>query len=197
MDFFERIKISEADSLEIEKQTILQSHCVKWHDIRKERITSSNAHKVITRKRNFESLAYQLLNPKSESELPQMVQDAFKHGGEYEPVARRQYEEYLKYNLRHDVSVRETGIVVQPHLFWLAASPDGLVADKTGDAIGLIEIKCPKSKKKAPQKNWSMMISFIFLLWMVNQSSKKIILMVTTHRSKWQWDYLVLHFVIS
>ena len=78
-----------------------------------------------------------------------MVQDAFKHGREHEPVARRQYEEYLKYNLRHDVSVRETGIVVQPHFFWLAASPDGLVADKTGDAIGLLEIKCPKSKKNS------------------------------------------------
>ena len=149
VDFFERIKISKADSFQIEKQTILQSNCAKWYDIRKERITSSNAHKVITRKRNFESLADQLLNPKSESELPQMVQDAFKHGREYEPVARRQYEEYLKYSLRHDVSVWETGIVVQPHLFWLAASPDGLVTDKTGNAIGLLEIKCPKSKKNS------------------------------------------------
>ena len=60
VDYFERIKISKADSFQIEKETILQSNCAKWHDIRKERITSSNADKVITRKRNFESLAYQL-----------------------------------------------------------------------------------------------------------------------------------------
>ena len=67
----------------------------------------------------------------------------------YEPVARKQYEEYLKYNLRHDAAVRETGIVVQPYLFWLAASPDGLVSDNTEAGIGLLEIKCPKTKRKS------------------------------------------------
>ena len=29
----------------------------------------------------------------------------------------------------------------------MAASPDGLINDKTGAGIGLIEIKCPKTKK--------------------------------------------------
>ena len=35
-------------------------------------------------------------------------------------------------------------------MFWLAASPDGLVSDKSNEdvrQIGLIEVKCPKSKK--------------------------------------------------
>ena len=37
-------------------------------------------------------------------------------------------------------------------MFWLAASPDGLVSDKSNEdvrQIGLIEIKCPKSKKNS------------------------------------------------
>ena len=53
----------------------------------------------------------------------------------------------MKIGLKHSIDVRETGIVVQPKLFWLAASPDGLITDKTGAGIGLIEIKCPKTKK--------------------------------------------------
>eukprot|EP00795_Rhopilema_esculentum_P005817 gene5817-11118_t len=106
----------------------------------------SNASKVLIRKRYFEALANQLLNPKTETEL---VKDAFKHGIMYEPVARKQYEEYLKYNLRHDAAVRETGIVVQPYLFWLAASPDGLVSDNTEAGTGLLEIKCPNTKRKS------------------------------------------------
>ena len=35
--------------------------------------------------------------------------------------------------LRHFVLVRETGLVIQPPLFWLAASPDGLVVYQTSD----------------------------------------------------------------
>ena len=49
--------------------------------------------------------------------------------------------------MKHNIDVRETGVVVQPKLFWLAASPDGLISEKTDAGIGLIEIKCPKTKK--------------------------------------------------
>ncbi|XP_065069492.1 uncharacterized protein LOC135694605 [Rhopilema esculentum] len=148
IEFLDEIRISEADSYQIEKDTVSQSQCKKWHEIRMRRLTSSNASKVLNRKRNFEALANQLLNPKPETELPQLVKDAFKHGIMYEPVARKQYEEYLKYNLRHDAAVRETGIVVQPYLFWLAASPDGLVSDNAEAGTGLLEIKFPETKKE-------------------------------------------------
>ena len=46
-----------------------------------------------------------------------------------------------------NVSVREIGIVIHPCLPWLAASPDGMVVDD--GKVGLIEIKCPASKKNA------------------------------------------------
>ena len=49
--------------------------------------------------------------------------------------------------LRHFVLVRETGLVIQPSLFWLAASPDGLAAYQTIDQKLLLEIKCPQTKR--------------------------------------------------
>ena len=53
----------------------------------------------------------------------------------------------MKFRLKH-VSVRETGIVIQPLLYRLAASPDWLITDKSGTPkLGFIEIKCPFSKR--------------------------------------------------
>ena len=54
----------------------------------------------------------------------------------------------MKSKLKHNVLVRETGIVIQPLLYWLSASPDGLITDESTTPIfGLIEIKCPFSKR--------------------------------------------------
>ena len=58
----------------------------------------------------------------------------------------------MKFYLNRNIDIRETGFVLQPKLFWLAASPDSLVSDKSNEdvrQIGLIEIKCPKSKKNS------------------------------------------------
>ena len=45
----------------------------------------------------------------------------------------------MKFKLKQDVSVRETGIVIEPLLYWLAASPDGLITDESSTPIlGLI-----------------------------------------------------------
>lgn len=73
-----------------------------------------------------------------------------KHGKIYEPLAREKYENILKDHLRRDVSVRETVVVVQPNLIWLAASPDGLISDTLKEAphVGLSEIKCPSKKEQ-------------------------------------------------
>ena len=56
----------------------------------------------------------------------------------------------MKFHLNRNLNVRETGLMLQPKLFCLAANPRGLVSDKSSDGIsktGLMEIKCPKSKK--------------------------------------------------
>ena len=102
------------------------------------------------RKRNFQNLSESFLNPDLESDLPAANRDAIRHGRMYEPIARKQYLDVMKFYLNRNIDIRETGLVLQPKLFWLAASPDGLVSDKSNEdvrQIGLIEVKCPKSKK--------------------------------------------------
>ena len=72
----------------------------------------------------------------------------FKSWKKFEPIARQIYIDVTKFKLKHNVSVRETGIVIQPLLYWLAALPDGLITDESSTPIlGLIEIKCPFSKR--------------------------------------------------
>ena len=73
---------------------------------------------------------------------------SFKSWKKFEPIARQIYIDVMKFKLKHNVSVRETGIVIQPLLYWLAALPDGLITDESSTPIlGLIEIKCPFSKR--------------------------------------------------
>ena len=58
----------------------------------------------------------------------------------------------MEFKLKH-VSVRKTVIVIQPLLYWLAASPNGLITDESATSIfGLIEIKCPFSTRNLHQK---------------------------------------------
>ena len=76
----------------------------------------------------------------------------FDHGQKFEPVAREKFEKYMTYSLKRKVKLRETGIVVQPYLFWLAASPYGLISDQNEEFPGLIEIKCPKTKRNSSPK---------------------------------------------
>ena len=85
------------------------------------------------------------MNPKPKASLPKIVQDALNHGIIYESVAREKYTNVLKHELGRNINVRETGLVIQPNLFLVGASPDEMVIDdNVGD--GLIEIKCPKSR---------------------------------------------------
>lgn len=113
---------------------------------RSKRITSSNAHKIKIRQRNFETLATSMKNV-STKKLPKFVQDAMKFGKENENVAKQNFFDYLTYILKRNVVIRETGLVVQPYLFWLGASPAGLLVDSSKNEPALIEIKCPYTKR--------------------------------------------------
>ena len=156
---------------------------------RKCRITSSNAHKVFIRKRNFETIADDLLNPKPMESLPQILKDNFKHGKIYEPIARKHYGKYVKYTLKHNINIRETGIVIQPKLFWLAASPDGLVSDESDDRlVGLIEIKCPKTRRNSSPEELLKEDKFYMNYVDGKPQLKKTIRLVIILKFKWQWE---------
>lgn len=59
---------------------------------------------------------------------------AMAWGTEKEPAARSMFE------LMHDVSVTQVGVVLHPTIDMACASPDGLIGDH-----GLVEIKCPNT----------------------------------------------------
>ena len=132
---------------ELEQKTMGQASNEAWHQARENRITSSSCHKVFIRKRNFETLVNDFCGIKKP--ISNFLKDLFAFGRKYEPVAREKFEKYMSYTLKRKIKIRETGIVVQPFLFWLAASPDGLIIDQNEDSPGLIEIKCPKTKRNS------------------------------------------------
>ena len=144
----ETLKLSEQTVYTSEQETVTQSSCSAWYELRKNRLASSKAHLVYKRQRNHESLANDLLNPKQEASLPSTVREALNYGKLNEPKGRKCYTDYLKFSLKHEIDVGESGIVIQPNLYWLAASTDGLVSYKCeSNKLGLVKIKCLKSKQ--------------------------------------------------
>ena len=84
-----------------------------------------------------------------------MVKDSLNHGKLHELAARENYTQYLKFVLKHDISVRETSLLIQPNLFWLASSPDGLVSDHSNSRkVGFIEIECSKLNVITPLRKY-------------------------------------------
>ena len=69
------------------------------------------------------------------------------HEKKFESRARELYIDVMRLKLRHFVLVRETGLVIQPSLFWLAAFPNGLVAHQTSDKKVIIRDKVPSHKE--------------------------------------------------
>ena len=63
----------------LERETIGQAENKLWMSERSNRITSSNAHKINIRKRNFDSLASSMLSAEPKK-MPKFVQDAMKFG---------------------------------------------------------------------------------------------------------------------
>ena len=52
--------------------------------------------------------------------------------------------------MKRNIFLREVGLVIQPLLFWLGASPDGLIYDKEySDHPGLLEIKYPSNRRNS------------------------------------------------
>ena len=96
----------------------------------------------------------------------------------------------MKFKLKYNVSVKETGIVILPLLYWLAASPDGLITDESSTPIlGLIEIKCPFSKRNLHPQDMLKDKNFYVELRDGMPHLKRSIQMVTILKSRRQWVY--------
>ena len=58
-----------------------------------------------------------------------------------EEIAKEKFKNVMIYQLNQNIKILETGLLVQPCIPWLGASPDGLVLIDSKPY--LIEIKCP------------------------------------------------------
>lgn len=108
----------------LETKTSQQRENELWNYSQTNKITHDNAHKILIRERNFETLAESILKVKKVSDqLAASVKDAFIHEKTYKPIAAEKYLDILKFHLNRDAERRESGCVIQPNLYWLVASP--------------------------------------------------------------------------
>ena len=85
-------------SIQLEVETRKQRDCELLFKKRESRITSSNAHKIFIRKRNFETLVQQITNKKS-NVVPSYLKEMLNHGIFNEDVAKEKYNCVMNFRL--------------------------------------------------------------------------------------------------
>ena len=126
------ISLDEAHSLE--QSTRQQSLSTKWQESRIGKVTASHFGDVLLRKSlPSELFVKSFFESKQYSSVPAQI----NHGFQNEAKARSAY------CTKTGFVVHTCGLVVNPSLPWLGASPDGLVEDPSEKCVGLLEIKCP------------------------------------------------------
>ena len=101
----------------------------EWFDIRKGKLTASNAQAIGANGKGLETLVYQLLAEKYSNNKEHYTNKDMERGIELEPLARDTYE-------IEQSKVKEVGFIELDE--FVGCSPDGLVSKDGG-----IEIKCP------------------------------------------------------
>ena len=80
--------------------------------------------------------------------LPKSVQSAFKHGIKNEIIAKEKHVKAMNFELFRNILTEDTDLLIQPNLPWLGASSDEKGLDQQEIlSQGLLEIKCPYSKR--------------------------------------------------
>ena len=90
-------------------------------------MTSRSAHKILVEKK-ADTLYEQIYKPFNEQ--IESVKQALDHGIRNEALAIEKYQFIMSYKLNRPVEIRGAGIIIQSRLFWLGASPDGVIFDK-------------------------------------------------------------------
>ena len=101
-DIYVGLSVTPSLLIEIEQQTREQSLSKIWHDVRRDRLTSSVFKDIYVRCANHDSLSHRLLNQKN------IMTAAMKHGVEHEPEAAKCYAEITGNN------VYACGFVINP-----------------------------------------------------------------------------------
>ena len=125
-----RTTVTEAGAGVIESSTRLQHKSAAWKAERQLRLTASSAHRVCNVKKNKQVYAESLFRGTSLEHVA-----AVRWGRANESAALREYEAVTGHK------VDPSGLRVSVEKPFLAASPDGVCADR------LVEVKCPYRKE--------------------------------------------------
>ena len=102
-----------------------------WYNIRKGKMTASNAETIIANGKGLETYIYNLMAEYySSAEKENYINADMQRGIDLEPEAKIEFQFYT------GLGIKEVGCVELNE--YILASPDGLIGDD-----GLIEIKCP------------------------------------------------------
>jgi hypothetical protein len=104
--FNEKLCVTEGKLNDIETKTRAQSQSAEWKCERKYRLTALNFGLITKRKRNHDSLANNLLNPKH------FYSKYTAHGNRYESTALQQYQKYMHAIGKHVVLFKSGFFVV-------------------------------------------------------------------------------------
>ena len=143
-DFFvDHILINLEEARRLERRTVLQGESSEWLEQHNYRLTASNFGKVYFRvQRPSDSMLKSIFDSKDLSKVR-----AISHGKGKEKVARTIYARKMQQKIP-GFTIFDAGISVHPSYPYLGASPDGKVFDPSKEsAHGLLEIKCPFSKR--------------------------------------------------
>lgn len=135
-DFYKtQVVVSVNESVAIALNSAGQDENDDWREARKLRITGYKCYSFKTYRHNAKANWDSRYQSVYHSTF--MGCAATRHGKKYEGFARDAYR------VGEKVTVFETGAVVRSELPWLGYSPDGIVLDKSGHPVKVIEIKCP------------------------------------------------------
>ena len=125
-------------------------------------MTSTSAHKIFIRKKNFDTLYKQIDKPFNEQ--IESVKQALDHGIRNEALAIEKYQFIMNYKLNRPVKIGKARIIIQSQLFWLGPSPDGVIFDKINQEMGLLEINVLTTRDISLLKVLLLTKHFILLL---------------------------------
>ena len=125
----------DLEIIELASFTVGQSSNNEWQIIRRQRISSTNAHKILRRRNNdYETLAHLMLHS------PKFTNENMLYGLRAENCARQQF------SFNTGLRIVECGVLISNSHPWLCASPDGIIVNKENE-FSLLEIKSPSSRK--------------------------------------------------
>ncbi|XP_074040945.1 uncharacterized protein [Leptinotarsa decemlineata] len=137
INFLNKLKKSQEEIDDIERETNDQSSSILWMEERQKRITASNFGKICKMKSNTRTI----------NTIKELLYKKFKgnKATEYGKLNESFAIEYFE--SKHNVKVRKSGFFIDKTFYFLGANPDGLV---NNDAI--VEIKCPFNIKDMSQE---------------------------------------------